>query len=353
MSDFLQSLVLRAAGLPLSAAAAPRELPRPEPLESAPDEESSDVAVARDAARERAVVPLPPRVREAREESIPETTHAAPPEVIEQFNVVREETVIHEHEAAAPPVVPPRAESPAPLTRTQVVERETVVEQGAAPEQHEEAQPAQFVVAPQKPSIEVPRETVVEREMATQPAAAHEAEESRPVVLQPIVLDRTRTVVEPVREEHTVVETHTERVIEPAPRPDDVAIARAEPAPPRAIVEPRTQIAQQQTTGSDESDAPREERHDTPAATATHEPAIAQPRTLVLAPLPAPQQEREAREPQQELAIHIGTIEIRAAAPPPPPQPPQQTFIQQAPEPPSNFDDYAAVRNYAFPDPWR
>jgi hypothetical protein len=353
MSDFLQSLVLRAAGLPLTAAAAPRELPSAEPLESAPDEESVDVAAAPDAARATPVAPVPARAQEERRATAPQANAGAPPEVIDQFDLI-EQTVIHEHDA---PVraeeVPVRIESPAPAATTEIIEREIIVERDAASERRD-AEPPQFVVAPQPAAIEVPRETIVEREIATEPVAARDEQERRPVVLQPIVLDQTRTIVEPVREERTVVETHTERVLEPAPPQREVAIERDESAPPRALVEPRTNIAPQQTTEADVSDAPREEPRSTPESIArTNETAVAQPRTLVVAPPPAPQPEREAREPQPELAIHIGTIEIRAAAPPPPPAPAQQTIVQHAPEPASNFDDYAAVRNYIFPDVWR
>jgi hypothetical protein len=352
MSDFLQSLVLRAAGLPLTATAAPRELPPAEPVESAPEEESAEVR-ASPAANAPAAPPVQRVAAESRRPPAPGA--GAPPEVIEQFRRIQERTreVIHERDAPPQREVPLPVAPPAPPATTEIVERETIIERESEPEDGEADTP-QLVVQPAPPPLEVPRETIVERETAEAPAATEPSEEPRQVVLQPIVLDQTRTIVEPVREEQTVIETHTERVVEPAPR-HERAEQGDEAEPPRTIVQPRALAPELPLAETGAEALPAEAPRDTAAAADADEPEAATPRTVVLAPSRIPQAEQEQREEQQqpELSIHIGTIEIRAAAPPPPPAPAPAQIIQRAPEAPANFDDYTAVRNYIFPDVWR
>ncbi|MEA2464589.1 MAG: hypothetical protein QOJ98_2336, partial [Acidobacteriota bacterium] len=339
MSDFLQGLVLRAAGLPLTATAAPRELPPAEPVETAPDEESTEVTPLQ-ASSAPSVLPVQGPVVEARRAAAPEASHAAPPEGIDRFELVHERTreVIHDRDVPPQAELPAPTAPPAPPVTTGIIERETIVEHASEPERGE-AGPSQLIVQPAPPAIEVPRETIVEREAAAPSPAAESPEAPRPVVLQPIVLDQTRTIVEPLREERTIVETHTERIVEPAPR-RELSSEQGETEPARAIVEPRV-LAPEPQLAAPEADLPVEEPRSTPPAAAATSPEAATPRTLVLAPPPIPEAEQEQREQQQELAIHIGTIEIRAAAPPPPPASAPAPVIQRAPAPPSNFDDYS------------
>jgi len=352
MSDFLQNLVLRAAGLPLTAAPQPRMLPTAEPMEMVPEEEIEQPAGETPAVRDRAErernldAPLrPPEIIE------PE---GASKGVIEPFSVVGEQPAeAREPEpllAEVRPVV--EAKSPLPPSEpTRIIEREVIREREQPAPRHAAA--PSMTVQPPAPAIEVPRETLVERELgAASPAEETLRErEQAPVVLQPIVIDQTRTIVEPVREERTVVETRTEHVVEPAaerPEPEEAQ----KPQPPRTVVEPRDAAVQIDA----QPDGPQDlERPEVLVERASEsEPALeAVPRTLVLPRQPAaPALEDVQQQPESEVAIHIGTIEIRAATPPPPAPAPQSITITRAPEPPSNFDAYASLRNYQFPDVW-
>lgn len=353
MSDFLQSLVLRAAGLPLTAAPVPRMLPAAEPVEMAAEEETEQPAsehapIVRervDGERRTEASRTPPEIL---------APEGAPPSVIEQFNVVHEQA--HEVRELEPPPVEARpiAEAPPSLTSPllpQIIEREVIRErEHAAPR---DTPAASMTVQPPPSPIEVPHETIVERELAAAPSAESTAldREQAPVVLQPIVIDQTRTIVEPLREERTVIETRTERVVEPAVEHPETMDAQ-EPERPRAEIEPRVDSPRIEARAETPQPVERPEMLVEPVSE-DERPAEAVPRTLVLPQPPSASEIEEAQlQPEPEVAIHIGTIEIRAAAPPPPAPAPQSVTITRAPEPPSNFDAYASVRNYVFPDVW-
>jgi hypothetical protein len=352
MSDFLQSLVLRAAGLPLTAVPQPRTLPAAEPMEMAPEEEVEPPAGETPAVRERAERERKPDVT-LRHPGIIEP-EGAPKSVIEQFSEMQERPP-EAREPEPPPLGDVRpiveAQSPLPPSEpTRVIERE-VLRERERPAPRESAGP-EMTVQPPVPAIEVPRETIVERELVAAPAAEETPREREPapVMLQPIVIDQTRTIVEPLREERTVVETRTERVVVPPaerPEPDEAQ----EPQPPRTAVEPRVAAPQAEAP----RDAPRaierpEVLVEPPSESERALEAV--PRTLVLPQPPVSAAEDAQQQPEPEVAIHIGTIEIRAAAPPPPAPAPRSITITRAPEPPSNFDAYASLRNYQFPDVW-
>jgi nicotinate-nucleotide--dimethylbenzimidazole phosphoribosyltransferase len=354
MSDFLQNLVLRAAGLPMIATPEPRALPAAEPLELAGEDETVPAEEPIPAAPVRPERERQPEAPPGRPVVIEPEKAGVPEDVIKQFGVVREPIAIAE-EGGDVPVLPPqpvtpREERPAETIVEREIVRERVVE---AAGETQEAPPA--LVQPAVAPIAVPRETIVEREtIAGEPAALAAPEAAPPVVLQPIVVEQTRTVVEPVREERTIVETRVEHAAAPEEVPVDAPEA-VEEAAPRVVMQPR---------GDATAPAQREER-DVPVALAPptpanqrevmeHEPAP--PHTLVLPQPPIPQaQQQSATEgaQQPEIDIRIGTIEIRGAVPPPPAPPPAPSVnIIRAPEPPSNFDAYTSLRNYHFPDVW-
>jgi hypothetical protein len=353
MSDFLQNLVLRAAGLPMTSTPEPRASPAAEPLELAGEDEAAPVDEPVPAAPVRPERERQPEAPPGRPVVIEPEKAGVPEDVIKQFGAVREPVAIAE-EGGDVPVLPPQAVTPReerqPLT---VIEREVVRERVVETAgQMKETPPA--LVQPAVAPVIVPRETIVEREtLAGEPAALDVPEAAPPVVLQPIVVEQTRTVVEPVREERTIVETRVEHAA-PTAVPVDAPEAVEEVAP-RVVMQPR---------GGATAPAQREER-DVPVALAPPTPATnaeviehepPPPHTLVLPQPPAPQAQQQsasegARQP--EIDIRIGTIEIRAAAPPPPSAPPAPSVnIIRAPEPPSNFDAYTSLRNYHFPDVW-
>ncbi|HEY0140992.1 MAG TPA: hypothetical protein VGF48_08850 [Thermoanaerobaculia bacterium] len=349
MSDFLESLVLRAAGLPLTATAAPR-------VDSAPPDETEPLELAQE--EEGVATASSPRLVSS--DPLPTQggleAHTTP-EMVQRHEVLHEVTrddareVVREDREplqAQPPLsVIPRSTTAAP---PEIIERETIVEHAPPPESP--AIPAaQLIPQPAPPPIELPRETIIEREHETTIRnIAEETPAAPPVILQPIVVDQTRTIIEPTREEHTTVETRTERI-----RDEQTIETARETTPPQSIIEPR--VVEQHH----HHDAAREEnneRLDTlpPATQPQAELENQTPHTLVLPtpPPPSPPEPDTPEQPQREIAIHIGTIEIRAAAPPPPPAPaPPPVVAPRAAEPPSNFDDYTAVRNYIFPDVWR
>lgn len=352
MSDFLQSLVLRAAGLPPVTTPSPRVAPAAEPLESdaLPEESLEEVAPVAAAPRQedRALVP-PPRADRVVEPA------AAPPAPAGEPPVIHELFEIAEEAGEMPPLLPqqrvaPRDDSaPAPTVIEREILRETIVPPPV--ETHET--PMTLAQPPVAPLV-VPRETIVERqtETAAEPLDAQPAEAAAPVVLQPIVVEQTRTVVEPLREERTVVETR----VEPAEAPP--AVREEPPAPaneraPRAMLRPREErptAPQREERDIPIALAPPASEDDEPAGTAA-EPAP--PHTLVLPQPPAPPAQQTADDASQPIDIHIGTIEIRGPASPPPPAPaPPSVTITRAPEPPSNFDAYTSLRNYHFPDVW-
>jgi hypothetical protein len=351
MSDFLQSLVLRAAGLPLTAAPQPRTLPAAEPLELAAEEEVEQPAGETPAVRDRVDRENKPGVALSQPELIEPQGASG---VIERFNVVHEQT----HEVLEPepplgdlrPIVEAQSSLP-PSEPTRTIERE-VIREREQPAPRESAVPS-MTVQPPTPAIEVPRETVIERDRLAAPAAEEmpPEREQQPVVLQPIVIDQTRTVVEPLREERTVIETRTERVVEPVAEraePDELQ----EPQPPRTVVVPQIAAAQAEAQPEVPQTSERPEVLVEPPSE-SERPLEAVPRMLILPQQPAaPALDDAQQQPEPEVAIHIGTIEIRAAAPPPPAPAPQSITITRAPEPPSNFDAYTSLRNYHFPDVW-
>jgi hypothetical protein len=168
------------------------------------------------------------------------------------------------------------------------------------------------------------------------------------VVLQPIVLDRTRTIVEPIREER-VVETERQVVVTPQP-PAPLLLAtpqRDETPEPRADVSPAPPLSE---PGKSSHPAPPQ---DFPRPIADEQ---SPPQTLVLpsitpisatAPLLS-----SPHPPAPPVSVRIGTIEIRAAVPPPPPPAPSPVAATP-PEPDfqSGFDDYVRMRRYT-PEAW-
>ncbi|HEX6159287.1 MAG TPA: hypothetical protein VF111_03915 [Thermoanaerobaculia bacterium] len=354
MSDFLESLVLRAAGFPLTASAAPRvdSAPPDEAGEMEPAEEEEQAATRGVWASSPPLVPSPVTPAQGGREA--HTTRGEAVEPREAAPDVDTRTVSDDDRAplqAQPPLpVAPRPAAPPPP----IVERETIVEHAPPPERP--AIPAaQLTPQPAPPPIELPRERIIEREHETTIRdVAEDAPAAPPVILQPIVVDQTRTIVEPTREEHTIIETRTERIRDEQPPETEHETEREAAPPPRTVVEPR--IIEEHHHEQRAAEKEGDERGTPPQATADAQHESEPPRTLVLPPPPAPQPQAEEREsaPQPELQIHIGTIEIRAASPPPRPAPaPQPVIVPRAPEAPPNFDDYAAVRGYSFPDVWR
>ena len=346
MSDFLESLVLRAAGLPVTAVA-PRmdrgvagdEAESVEEIEETAGETPSAArpvaAAPRDAARAvPAEAERPAIEREViREERREQQLLREPHEVVER-------PVLIEPQAAAPPPPGPVVEH-----ETTILERQPAP--AAAPAEERVSEPPRLVAQPAPKPLEIARETLVEHETTRiEPRPQPEP----PVILQPIVVDQTRTIIEPPREERTIVETRTERI-----RDEHTVETEPETATPQTIVEPRVverhhhhHVAE--GAKGDEPIAPRPAIH-------AHPEREAQPPLALVLPTPPPPSQpppETPEEPPREVAIHIGTIEIRAAAPPPPPAPaPAPVIVPRTPEPAANFDDYAAVRNYIFPDVWR
>lgn len=336
MSDFLESLVLRAAGLPLTASPAPRQEVAFEeeapPIEIA-EEEQPPIAAAQPSIEAAPQQIEPPSVFER--EVIREETH----------EVQREQLLRESHEVAAQPVLIP---APEPLQAEPTPQTTIIEEHHQHPERaietHVIEERPQLIAQPTPSPIEVPRETLVERDHETTTRIEEKTTES-PLLLQPIVIDKTRTIVEPTREETTIIETRT----------DHTAHERESIETQRELlqttIDPRITERIEQTIETHEVPPnPAQPDQQPPRETAT-------PRTLIVPPPPIaqpPTPEHDERSESSNIQIHIGTIEIRAAVPPPPPAPaPPQIIQQRAPEPPPNFDDYAAVRNYIFPDVWR
>lgn len=350
MSDFLQSLVLRAAGLPPVAAALPRSMAAAEPFEGEPalEEVSEEVVAVRPDNAPRDVEPQP-AARE-RETIVERRELVEPPAVIEKQTFARE-TVRSE---MAPPLEDTQQPEAQPRIITNVIEREVIHERQPVVE-HIEAAP---VVQPVPPAIPVSRETLPEsqpqtRVEAREPTYTERIEETRaePVVLQPIVIRETSTTVQPeLRERETrIVETRVEQAaIESAG--DE---GREEPQPPaRVTLEPRR--PPQPETGDIEQDD--EEASVAPAPnrqppTANRQPS---PAVLIQPSEPAPPPPLGQQQPANETTITIGTIEFRAPQPPPaaPPPPPAPVVVAREPEWPAGFDDYARVRGYTFPEVW-
>jgi hypothetical protein len=350
MTNFLEGLVLRAAGIPPSAAA-PRMMPVADPLEPAATLE--EVIEEKPAVLPRRVdAPLPRERIVTRESASPEMPRA-PERVVET----------RERPGPAPLVVPRELEEP-PEQGTEVFREERIVET-----QREVVLPAPPLVTPlTSPSvthIETPRAQPLppippaHREELTPVAREqHEAERSAaprpappPVVVQPLVLDRTRTIVEPVREERVVETTEREVLVTPPPPlplpPTAVDRIREEPDEPRAELSPLPPMLPREQIRP--AAVPREQLRET-----DEKPPM--PRTVVLPPvtpndsasplLPAPQ---SAVPP---VSVRIGTIEIHAAAPPPPPPSPVPAVVPPSPaDVLSGFDDYARIRRYT-PETW-
>lgn len=353
MTNFLEGLVLRAAGLPPSAAAAPRSAPVAEPLEA---ETTLEEVIDETAAPRMADAPRP--------ETIVRERIAAPPSTPEPERVVevREVPVTPEpfrmdgRETEPRPPVDVVPAPPEPEVVTRLVEREVIRESAAPP-----PEPALTQVEAPRAEMLPPIAPPSREEPVSPPPAAHEAREEAPraeapVVVQPVIVDRTRTVIEPVREER-IVETERELVTAPAtpqPRadapPQPVSETRAE-VQPRAV-SPAPDVETKTVQPRTAAELPREEQEPE-----QDDETAPPPQTLVL-PQPAPAMaeapllEKAEREPPP-VTIRIGTIEVRAAAPQPPtPVPAPAPVIQQLPEPAPNFDDYSRIRRYAKPEVW-
>jgi hypothetical protein len=351
MSGYLEGLVLRAAGLPPAHVA-----PRTDRASAASDE--------------------PLELEQERAASV------APPAA-----------------ASEPPPVQPRE------SRTVIHDREVIVDRRAAPPPHERLH------------TETTHETVREREeireheierIAPPPAPAQLAQsdahpqpvsQPRPLLVQPIVIDNSKTIVEqlptPAHTAESIAQTQSDRVAErtttehhdhhhhaahvidkstPQPPPPNPTYPQPIAVPPPPTADRRLPTSRQPSQAPTTHHQPPIARaaqpptpnHQPPTrlanepATSAEEPAppVAPPRILVLpdltraaaAALPVAAASRIAAAPEPSLDVRIGTIEIRAAAPPPPPAPPPPV----APEPPqpSGFDDYVQLRSYAFPDRW-
>ena len=358
MSDFLQSLVLRAAGLPPAATPAPRGASAQAPIEAGGLEEvAGEIPVERAAAQ----APAEPQVRAPQRESV--DAHGMTPMAAHGVDAAdptiprAPEPLLHERRDLAPAAADERERAPEPgiVTHEREIVREVVRESPESRDRQPIVEHQETIAQPLPAPLSVPRETVAARPAPPAPEAPRETPE--PVLLQPIIVEQTKTIVEPVRERQTVVATHTEHTIEtraeerrgesrdetpsavvPTPRPERAPVIGVENTQP-----PRTAQA-----------APAPEPR-TPTATTSDEPLTAEPPPVLVQPKPPePAPELAQAAAPQPTEIRIGTIEIRAAAPPPAPPPaaPPPVYVTRDAEPQSGFDDYARVRSYAFPDLW-
>lgn len=355
MSDFLQSLVLRAAGLPPAATPAPRGASAQEPIEAGGLEEvAGEIPVGRAAAQAAAE----PQVRAPQGESVDAREMpvlAAPRTDATEPTIPRApEPVLHERRDITPAAMDEHERAPEP--GIVMHDRETVREVVRESRDRQPIVEHQETIAQPPPApLSVPRETVAARPAPPAPEAPRETPE--PVLLQPIIVEQTKTIVEPVRERETVVATHTEHTIET--RAEKRRGESRDETPDAVVPTPRTEsvpvIGVENTQPPRTAQAAPAPEPRTPTATTSDEPLTAEPPPVLVQPKPPePAPELAQAATPQPTEIHIGTIEIRAAAPPPAPPPaaPPPVYVTRDAEPQSGFDDYARVRSYAFPDLW-
>ncbi len=350
MTNFLEGLVLRAAGIPPSAAA-PRTMPAADPLEPAATmEEAIEEKPA--VLPRRVEAPLPGERIVTRASASPEMPRA-PERIVET----------RERPGPAPLAVPRELEEP-PEQSTEVFREERIVET-----KREVVLPALPIPTPLPPPSVTHIETARAQALPPIPPAHHEeptpvareqdeAERNPaprpappPVVVQPLVLDRTRTIVEPVREERVVETTEREVLVTPPPPlpvpPAAIDRIREEPDEQRAELSPLPPMSPREQIRP--TAVPREQLRET-----DEKPPV--PRTVVLPPVtPNPSASPLLPAPQTAVppvSVRIGTIEIHAAAPPPPPPPPVPAAAPPSPaDVLSGFDDYARIRRYT-PEAW-
>ncbi|HYC90888.1 MAG TPA: hypothetical protein VEO54_16845, partial [Thermoanaerobaculia bacterium] len=220
MTNFLEGLVLRAAGLPPAAAPAPRS----EPVFEEPGIE--------EIAEETAVAPVERR----RPAGWPGGVPAAAPGAEDGAAPAGEDAGAPRERVVAAPAPPPLPALPAEriveTDTTREIERELVREESLL-----EREVIRETTVTPPPIVEREREPIhvqpLEEPDPAPPAAPEPEPEPQPqpqapsVVLQPLIIDRTQTVIEPVREERTIIEHERETVVEPA--------AAETPAPPPVI----------------------------------------------------------------------------------------------------------------------